>query len=407
MNLINDLSKIQDEQLLTSFAHVVRQEREAISSVVMHLAEIARRKLYAQDGYSSLFLYVTQKFHFSESAACRRIQAARLSLKFPEIIDLLEKGKLNLVTIGLISPYLTEENKEELLAQIFEKSKNDVEFLISSLFGKEEPVNKDKIRRLPICISSQPQQFSSATDLFSLKNEFSAETAQNYTTAVVVKNEAVVVKKLDVVVPQRTEARVKIEFCAAESVALKIERAKQLLRHKYPQGKLEDIFDELLNLFLEKKDPARKIERCEKKKLTTEARQQKSREGEQEQNSDTKSEAPVTQEEGASLKNNNLRKIKTRYIPANVRLEVWKRDNGCCSYVSRDGRRCQERGGLELDHVFPWSLGGDSSLENLRLLCRPHNNWRNRLSDGQMMIRFARTRSEKKWSCTKNNYRRR
>jgi len=342
MNLINDLSKIQDEQLLTSFAHVVRQEREAISSVVMHLAEIARRKLYAQDGYSSLFLYVTQKFHFSESAACRRIQAARLSLKFPEIIDLLEKGRLNLVTIGLISPHLTEENKEELLSRVFGKSKSDVEFLISSLFGKEKTV-KDKIRRLPIRISSQPQQFSSAL----------AETAQNYTTAVVVKNEAVIVKNSDTVMPKQTEARVKIEFSAKESVAQKIERTKQLLRHKYPQGKLEDIFDELLNLFLAKKDPARKIERLEKKTLASQVKQ--------EDNSEVHPKMAANRNEEPAPTNNNLRKIKTRYIPENIRLEVWKRDEGQCCYISPDGRRCQERGGLELDHIFPWSLGGDSS----------------------------------------------
>jgi len=376
MNLINDLSKIQDEQLLTSFAHVVRQEREAISSVVMHLAEIARRKLYAQDGYSSLFLYVTQKFHFSESAACRRIQAARLSLKFPEIIDLLEKGRLNLVTIGLISPHLTEENKEELLSRVFGKSKSDVEFLISSLFGKEKTV-KDKIRRLPIRISSQPQQFSSAL----------AETAQNYTTAVVVKNEAVIVKNSDTVMPKQTEARVKIEFSAKESVAQKIERTKQLLRHKYPQGKLEDIFDELLNLFLAKKDPARKIERLEKKTLASQVKQ--------EDNSEVHPKMAANRNEEPAPTNNNLRKIKTRYIPENIKLQVWQRDEGQCSFMSPDGRRCQERGGLELDHIFPWSLGGDSSLENLRLLCRPHNNWRNRLNDGQMMIRFARTRQQK------------
>ncbi|MBI3016565.1 MAG: HNH endonuclease [Deltaproteobacteria bacterium] len=29
-----------------------------------------------------------------------------------------------------------------------------------------------------------------------------------------------------------------------------------------------------------------------------------------------------------------------------------------------------------IDHIHPWSLGGDSTPENLRLLCRTHNQWR-------------------------------
>jgi hypothetical protein len=41
--------------------------------------------------------------------------------------------------------------------------------------------------------------------------------------------------------------------------------------------------------------------------------------------------------------------------------------------VSADGHRCEECGQLELDHIIPVALGGQSTVENLRLLCRPHN----------------------------------
>jgi hypothetical protein len=138
--------------------------------------------------------------------------------------------------------------------------------------------------------------------------------------------------------------RVKIEFVADESVAPKIERAKQLLRHKYPQGKLEDIFNEALELLLEKKAPERKIARMEKA-------------------------AGGKEERSAG-------RIQTRYIPQEIRREVWKRDGGQCAYRSPDGRRCEERGGLELEHLFPWSLGGGHDVQNFQILCRSHNQWR-------------------------------
>ena len=60
-------------------------------------------------------------------------------------------------------------------------------------------------------------------------------------------------------------------------------------------------------------------------------------------------------------------------IPAAVRREVWKRDGGCCAWVGEDGRRCCSRWQLEVDHIRPVALGGTSTADNLRLLCRAHN----------------------------------
>ena len=62
-----------------------------------------------------------------------------------------------------------------------------------------------------------------------------------------------------------------------------------------------------------------------------------------------------------------------RHCPAAVARAVFLRDGQQCSYVSPDGRRCSARRCLELDHVVPWAVGGASTLENLRLRCRAHN----------------------------------
>lgn len=53
-------------------------------------------------------------------------------------------------------------------------------------------------------------------------------------------------------------------------------------------------------------------------------------------------------------------------IPATVRRAVYK----------RDGHACLECGAVEdltLDHIYPWSLGGGDTVENLRVLCRSCN----------------------------------
>ena len=67
----------------------------------------------------------------------------------------------------------------------------------------------------------------------------------------------------------------------------------------------------------------------------------------------------------------------SRYIPVAVKREVWRRDQGCCSYVDpHSGRRCGSRYRLEIDHVVPFALGGPAELSNLRIRCRAHHRLR-------------------------------
>ena len=63
----------------------------------------------------------------------------------------------------------------------------------------------------------------------------------------------------------------------------------------------------------------------------------------------------------------------TKAIPAFVKDQVYIRDGGRCTYVARDGTRCSCRKSLEFDHKTPRALGGDNSVENIRLLCKAHN----------------------------------
>ncbi len=68
---------------------------------------------------------------------------------------------------------------------------------------------------------------------------------------------------------------------------------------------------------------------------------------------------------------------RSRYIPAAVKREVWRRDQGSCSYVDpHSGRRCGSRYRLEIDHVVPFALGGGAEPANLRLHCEAHHRLR-------------------------------
>jgi len=64
-----------------------------------------------------------------------------------------------------------------------------------------------------------------------------------------------------------------------------------------------------------------------------------------------------------------------RHIPMHVKCTVWKRDGGQCTFVSEFGQRCPARTPLEFDHIVEVARGGASTVENIRLRCRGHNQY--------------------------------
>jgi 5-methylcytosine-specific restriction endonuclease McrA len=64
---------------------------------------------------------------------------------------------------------------------------------------------------------------------------------------------------------------------------------------------------------------------------------------------------------------------RKRHVPAAIRRAIWSRDSGRCTFTEPGGQRCHERAGLELHHEHAFALGGRTTAENLRLVCRAHN----------------------------------
>jgi hypothetical protein len=142
--------------------------------------------------------------------------------------------------------------------------------------------------------------------------------------------------------------RVRVGFDAAAVLVGLIDRAKLILRHKYPEGRLEDILREALEILIERKDPRKRL-------------------GLKAGGADVRlAPAPAPGRPAAGRGD--------RYVPARVKRAVWQRDDGRCSWRFDDGRLCGSRDALEFDHVRPFARGGRSDeARNVRLLCRLHN----------------------------------
>jgi len=128
------LLEIQDEQLLIDCKEQVLIEKKATSKVLEYLNEIDKRRLWVKEGYGSLFDFCMRYLGYSEGEASRRIQAARLTQRVESVKPLLEKGKVSLTSLTLLSPILTKENAEMILPQVIGKPIREVERVIHQHF---------------------------------------------------------------------------------------------------------------------------------------------------------------------------------------------------------------------------------------------------------------------------------
>src|SRR5690349_9493645 len=111
---MHELNHLSDDALLRAVSNLVARDRAITASLLAHLAEVDTRRLYLALGHPSMFAYAVEALHFSESAAYRRIHAARAARRFPQLFRLVAEGRLHLAAVCLLAPHLTEENFEEL-----------------------------------------------------------------------------------------------------------------------------------------------------------------------------------------------------------------------------------------------------------------------------------------------------
>ena len=80
----------------------------------------------------------------------------------------------------------------------------------------------------------------------------------------------------------------------------------------------------------------------------------------------------------------------SRHVPAEVKRQVSERDGRQCTFVGETGRRCSEVAMLEFHHDKPFGRGGQTTVSNIRLLCRTHNGYQAERDYGKEHMAAAR-----------------
>src|SRR6185503_17355023 len=147
-NILALASGLSDHDLLTRLLALAGKEREATVELVAHLAALdSRPSVYAAKGYGSLFTYCVEGLRLSEDATCNRIYAARACRRFPKILEALAAGEMSLTSVRMLSPHLTDENWQTVLARAGGRSRRDIEALVAELAPR--PDVPSSVRKLP------------------------------------------------------------------------------------------------------------------------------------------------------------------------------------------------------------------------------------------------------------------
>ncbi len=325
------------------------EERNVQVDFLLHLDEFDRRRAFVDAGHPSLWSYCLEVLHLREGAAGRRIQAMKVLRRFPTLEGALRDGRLCLSTTALLGQVLTDENLDDLLARATYRTKADVDHLVASVQARTAP--RACVRKLPEReprMTSAPLPLAPAEARPEAVNELAQAAAAPSIADRGVSSGRLApgpacekprrAPEMRAVTENRWSLRVTLDRACKDD----LDTLKSLLAHKVPDGDLAAVLHEGIRCAIEKHG--------KRKGAVAPARKA------------TRSTPPVANRTEAA-----------RAIPAEVRREVWTRDGGRCAFIAADGRRCNSRWKLELDHIQPAALGGPSTVDNLRLVCRPHN----------------------------------
>lgn len=420
------LVEVGNSELVAGLARLVQQNNSLTAQVLAHLVELDERRLHLELGFPSLFAYCVEGLGMSEGTAGRRVTAARVCRRFPEVFERIARGELHLCALCTLAPHLTQQNAVELFDASKGKTRRRIEELLAARFPR--PDVRQQIRRLPVRTPvalatpearsgavEQALPMSRAIDLCQENEAAPAATATPEMGKIEADSGRERARNGIPAGPKNSRPRPRpprgreleplsgdrfgVHFTADAELRELIERARALASHQVPNGDLASLMKVMVTSFVKQE---------EKRRFGIGARPRRA--GRESTSSGREAKTSDVLEPAAPLGGASVppdpceapthatrpmspdSERRSRYVAALVRREVHARDGGQCTFVSADGRRCSARAFIQVDHVDPFAWNGASDAPNLRLLCQPHNllHARKCFGHGHISSRIAR-----------------
>jgi hypothetical protein len=334
-------------------ARLLRHEQEGRGEFLVALAEFDRDRLWGQLGYPRLFPYLHHELKLSNAAAWYRKVAARLIQQFPEVVGPIREGKLCLTALADLARVMNEENRAYIMPRFFYLSKREaralaVEILPAEVVPRREVVTGMPGSTLPGSTPFRPDEVASVQPGDPPPGPPpSPPTGAAAAAAASPEPRDPAPHPVDAPPSLSTEPLTaelcRLHLTVSKRFLVKLDAARAGQSHAQAGATAGEVIEAALDLLLDHQAKRR----------------------------------------GAAVRpQTNPRASGPNHVPAWVRRAVWERDRGRCQWPRHDGRRCESTHQLEVDHVVPRALGGPSTVDNCRLLCRIHNDLAARLTYG-------------------------
>ncbi|MBT9560606.1 MAG: HNH endonuclease [Myxococcales bacterium] len=321
--------RLSDSELTGELASCARRERAALAALLGYLGQFDERKVYAAAGFTSTTAYAVYHFGWSEASSWKRIQAARLCVRFPVLLGVIADGGLHLSGVCMLAPITNEETLPRILVDAPGLKRWELQMYVDALRRELMPPET-----LP---PSPPFQLD-----LSVVAAVNAET-DRYCAAPVTQPAPEPPDprwRRPLLPPPRSSTThplgVKVDAAFEGTLA----RARALLAHTDAGRDDAVLLKRALELLIETEERRR-----------FGSKSSRSRAG------------------GSTPKARRERQT----VPVVVRNEVFVRDGGRCTFTSDDGHVCGSDYLLQLHHRVPWAKGGADTVENLTLHCATHN----------------------------------
>jgi hypothetical protein len=338
---------MNDPRALSShLLDLLRREQGAMADFLLVLAEFDKERAWVALGYTSLFYYLHRELKLSAGAAFHRKTAAELIQRFPEVAEPLRDGLLCLSSVCELAKVLTPENRAEVLPRFFHASKQEAKAVAAEIAPREVVP-----QRVVVTAPARPSPAVAMTGLFAGSAAQGATDSALHlgetTSAVTPGAEPLVRPPASVPAPRASAEPLtadlrRLHVTVSKQFLEKLEVAKDALSHSQPGADVEAILEAGLDALLERAAKRKGIVKRPRK--------------------------------GAPPRPAEAKGRTSRYVPAAVRREVWLRDEGKCQWKLAGGGICGSTHQCELDHILPYAMGGQATVDGLRVLCRVHND---------------------------------
>jgi len=382
------LAHLSDGELVTQVETLSAEGHRLTARLLVHLIEVEDRRLELKSAYASMTDFCRRHLRMSEGAAFRRTTGARLVRTFPQLLERIERGELSLSVLVLLRHHLTTETVDALVAEVAGKSERQVELLLARRAPRPDVPDCIELLAAP---GSQAELPTSTAGAATTADAAAAAGDGGHATGAEASESgdgASARPRLRGVEPLSAD-RYRVQLTASASLCEKLERACDLMRHRNPTGTLAPVIERALDVLLEKLEkecfgtlsPSRKGATKEAAETTARSAAACEKKGEKEEEEEgkaakqqkaAKQEKVEGEEEQADAPSHVPLRAPGR-VSRSTRREVFTRDGRRCTFVSADGRRCEARCLLQLDHADSLALDGGDEPENLRVRCWAHN----------------------------------